>query len=103
MTTIARAADFHMVQAQIHDGPADSPVVYVLLLTNNNPVVFKTFDSQGMEQTISGLVKGGFIPVGSVLHFDPKPDLERPSEERIKALDAFCKKQGIKLEVASTA
>ena len=40
---------------------------------------------------------------GSVLHFDPQPTLERPTEKQIQALKDFCKKLGITLVVSETA
>ena len=109
LTVVAvRAEDFHMVQTLCRDEAVTNtpntqyglPVVYVLLLPDN-PVVFKTFDSKGMEQTIAGLVKSGSIPAGSVLQLDGRGYLRGPSDDQIKAFGDFCEKVGVKLRVSA--
>ena len=113
LTTAATfAKDYHLVTTVLRGAPASGtpaefPVVYVLLapdITGQlNPMVYKTFDSKDMELDIGVLIRSGIIAPGSVLHFDPKPDLERPPEAQIQALKDFCKKLGITLVVSQTA
>jgi hypothetical protein len=111
-TTAAWAKDYRLVTTVLRGAPASGtpaefPVVYVLLapdITGQlNPMVYKTFDSKDMELDISILIRSGIIAPGSVLHFDPKPDLERPTDAQIQALQDFCKKLGITLVVSATA
>ena len=66
-------------------------------------MVYKTFDSKDMELDIGVLIRSGIITPGSVLHFDPKPDLERPTDVQIQSLTDYCKKLGITLVVSLTA
>lgn len=68
-----------------------------------NPLVYKTFGSEDMKLDIRNLTRHGDIVAGSVLHFDPRPDLERPPEAQIQALKDFCKRLGITLVVSQTA
>jgi len=68
-----------------------------------NPLVYKTFGSEDMKLDIRNLIRHGDIAPGSVLHFDPKPDLERPPEAQIQGLQDFCRKLGITLVVSLTA
>jgi hypothetical protein len=113
LTTAATLAkDYHLVTTQLRGAPASGtpaefPVVYVLLVPDItgqlNPMVYKTFDSTDMELDIGGLIRSGIIASGSVLHFDPKPDLARPSDTQIEALKNFCKKLGITFVVSQTA
>ena len=112
LTTAAWAKDYHLVTTPLRGAPASGtpaefPVVYVLLapdITGQlNPLVYKTFDSKDMELDIGVLIRSGIIAPGSVLHFDPKPDLEFPTEAQIQALKDYCKKLGISLVVTPTA
>jgi hypothetical protein len=111
-TAAAWSKDYHLVTTQLRGGPASDtpaefPVVYVLLapdITGKlNPLVYKTFDSKDMEQDIGVLIRSGIIAPGSVLHFDPMPDLERPTDVQIQSLTDYCKKLGITLVVSFTA
>jgi hypothetical protein len=111
-TAAAWAKDYHLVTTQLRGAPASGtpaefPVVYVLLFSGENgevhPLVYKTFDSKDMELDIRNLIRHGDIAPGSVLHFDPTPDLERPTDAQIQSLKDFCKKLGITLVVSSTA
>jgi hypothetical protein len=113
LTTAATLAkDYHLVTTQLRGAPASGtppefPVVYVLLAPDIsgqlNPMVYKAFDSKDMELDIGLLVRSGIIAPGSVLHFDPKPDLARPSDAQIQAFRDFCKKLGITLAVRPTS
>jgi hypothetical protein len=94
--------DVHLAVRDIADGSAaDSSPFYVLLLPDHNPVIFKTFDSKDMERVI-----GHCLASGSVLHYDPNPDIEiptgRPTSAQIQALTDYCKKQGISFTVSAT-
>ena len=111
-TAAASAKDYHLVTTQLRGAPASGspaqfPVVYVLLAPDRtgqlNPLVYQTFDSRDMELDIGVLTRSGIIAPGSVLHFDPKPDLERPTEAQIQSLKDYCKKLGITLVVSQTA
>ena len=110
-TAAAWAKDYHLVTTQLRGAPASGtpaefPVVYVLLAPDIsgqlNPMVYKTFDSKDMELDIGVLMRSGIIAPGSVLHFDPKPDLERPTDAQIQSLKDYCKKLGITLVVGQT-
>jgi hypothetical protein len=113
LTTAATfAKDYHLVTTVLRGAPASGtpaefPIVYVLLapdITGQlNPMVYKTFDSKDMELDIGVLIRSGIIAPGSVLHFDPKPDLERPTDAQIQSLTDYCKKLGITLVVSQTA
>jgi hypothetical protein len=92
--------DVHLVVRDIADGAAgDHSPLYVLLLPDHNPVIFKTFDSPDMERVI-----GACLASGSVLHYDPNPDIEvptgRPTSTQIEALRSYCKKKGISFIVS---
>ncbi len=94
--------DVHLVVRAIADGSAgEHSPFYVLLLPDHNPVIFKTFDSKDMERVI-----GTCLAAGSILHYDPNPDIETPTgvptSAQIQLLTDFCKKKGISL-VVSTA
>ena len=111
-TAAAWAKDYHLVTTQLRGAPASGtpaefPVVYVLLVPDENgginPLVYKTFGSEDMKLDIRNLIRHGDIAPGSVLHFDPKPDLERPPEAQIQGLQDFCRKLGITLVVSLTA
>jgi hypothetical protein len=106
-TAAAWAKDYHLMTTQLRGAPAEFPVVYVLLAPDIsgqlNPMVYKTFDSKDMELDIGVLIRSGIIAPGSVLHFDPKPDLERPTDAQIQSLKDYCKKLGITLVVSPTA
>jgi hypothetical protein len=112
LTTAATLAkEYHLVATQLRGAPpsgtpAEFPVVYVLLLPHDNdwiqPLVYTTFGSQEMELEIRSLIGHGIDP-GSVLHFDPQPDLKRPTDAQIKSLTDFCKKLGLTLVVSETA
>jgi hypothetical protein len=91
-----------------------SPVIYVLLLPGAEantgekgkifPLVFTTFDSQYMEDVISGSVKAGEIKTGDTIRYEAQPtELRQPSQAQMEGLKAVCKKLGIKLEIAGTA
>ncbi len=100
-TAVVRAEDFHLVQTQVQDAsapgvPVESLTVYVLILPDHRPQVFKTFDSKPMEETI------GNLPRGSVLHYDGNALMASPPEAQIKALTAYCKRKGISLIVSPT-
>jgi len=108
-TAAACAKDYHLVTTQLRGAPASGtpaefPVIYVLLAPDTtgqlNPMVYKTFDSKDMELDIGVLIRSGIIAPGSVLHFDPKPDLERPTDTQIRSLTDYCKKLGITLAVS---
>jgi hypothetical protein len=113
LTTAATfAKDYHLVTTVLRGAPASGtpaefPVVYVLLapdITGQlNPMVYKTFDSKDMELDIGVLIRSGIIAPGSILHFDPKPDLDRPSDAQIQTFKDFCKKLGITFVVSLTA
>jgi hypothetical protein len=95
--------DVHMAVRAIADGSAaEASPIYVLLLPDHNPVIFKTFDSKDMERVIRDCLASG-----SVLHYDPNPDIEvptgRPTSAQIQALKDFCKKLGITFVVSQTA
>jgi len=101
----------HLVATQLRGAPASGtpaefPVVYVLLFSGENgevhPLVYQTFDSQDMELDMRNLIRHGDIAPGSILHFDPKPDLARPSDTQIRAFKEFCKKLGITFVVSKT-
>jgi hypothetical protein len=112
LTTAATLAkDYHLVTTQLRVSPASGtpakfPVVYVLLFSNEVgwpvPLVYTEFDSKDMELDIRTLVGHGIAP-GSVLHFDPSPDLERPTDAKIQSLTDYCKKLGITLVVSLTS
>jgi hypothetical protein len=102
-TAAGLAEDYHLVVRQVFDGSAaERSPLYVLLLPNHNPVIFKTFDSKDMENVI-----GSCLLSGSVLRYDPNPDIEiptgRPTEAQIQSLADYCKKKGISLIVSPTA
>jgi len=110
-TTAAQAKDYHLVTTQLRGAPASGkpaefPVVYVLLFSNENgfpvPLVYTKFDSEDMRLDIRNLVGHGIAP-GSVLHFDPTPDLKRPTDAEIQSLTDYCKKLGITFVVSQTA
>jgi hypothetical protein len=110
-TAASLAKDYYLVATQLRGAPvsgtpAEFPVVYVLLVSDINrhlnPMVYKTFDSTDMELDIGALTRSGIIAPGDVLHFDPTPDLQRPSDAQIKALTDYCKKKGIGFVVAMT-
>jgi hypothetical protein len=113
LTTAATwAKDYHLVATQLRGAPASGtpaefPVVYVLLLSHETgwiqPLVYTTFDSQDMELDIRNLVQHGDIAPGSVLHFDPQPDLTRPTDAQIQSLTDYCKKLGLTLVISETA
>jgi hypothetical protein len=95
--------DVHMAVRALADGSAaEASPIYVLLLPNHNPVIFKTFDSKDMERVIRDSLASG-----SVLHYDPNPDIEiptgHPTSAQIQALRDFCKKLGITFVVSLTA
>jgi hypothetical protein len=90
--------DVHLVVREIADGSAaEASPLYVLLLPDHNPVIFKTFDSKDME----GVIRAG-LASGSILHFDPDPLLKRPTDAQIQSLTDYCKKIGITLIVSLT-
>ena len=107
LTTAATfAKDYHLVATQLHGAPASGtpaefPVVYVLLYSNEVgfpvPLVYTKFDSQDMRLDI-----GHCIVPGSILHFDPNPRLKRPTDDQIQSLTDYCKKAGITLIVSLT-
>jgi hypothetical protein len=110
-TAAAWAKDYNLLPTQLRGAPASGtpaefPVVYVLLapdITGQlNPLVYKTFDSRDMELDIGVLIRSGIIAPGSVLHFDPKQDLEQPTHAQIQSLKDYCKKLGITLVVGQT-
>ncbi|MGD0016375.1 MAG: hypothetical protein ABSC38_02500 [Verrucomicrobiia bacterium] len=110
-TAAAWAKDYHLVTTQLRGAPASGtpakfPVVYVLLFSNENgfpvPLVYTKFDSEDMRLDIRSLIGHGIAP-GSVLHFDPTPDLERPTDAQIQSLKDYCKKLGITLVVSLTS
>ena len=90
--------DVHLVVREIADVSAtEASPLYVLLLPDHNPVIFKTFDSRDME----GVIQNG-LASGSILHFDPDPLLKRPTDAQIQSLTDCCKKLGITLVVSLT-
>ena len=102
-TLAALARDIHLVARYVHDDSTawtNRETVFVLLLPDNYPVVFKTFDSKDMERVISDE-----LPSGSDLYFDydmnltlgPNPQLKIPTEAQIQRFTVFCKKKGITL------
>ena len=98
---VVRADDFHLVQTQVQDAsapgvPVESLTVYVLILPEHRPQVFKTFDSKPMEETILNLSRG------SRLHYDGNALMTSPPVTQIQALTAYCKKKGISLIVSPT-
>jgi hypothetical protein len=113
MTAAATLAkDYHLVTTQLRGAPASGtpaefPVVYVLLAPDIsgqlNPMVYKAFDSKDMELDMGALVRSGIIAPGSVLHFDPKPDLARPLDAQIQTFKDFCKKLGITLTISQAS
>jgi hypothetical protein len=112
LTTVAAwAKDYHLMTTQLRGAPASGtpakfPVVYVLLFSNENgfpvPLVYTKFDSEEMRLDLRNLVGHGIAP-GSVLHFDPQPDLEFPTSAQIQSLTDYCKTLGITLVVSGTA
>ncbi len=109
-TAGAGAKDCHLVTTQLRGAPASGkpaefPVVYVLLFSNENdvavPLVYTKFDSEDMRLDLHSLTGHGIAP-GSILHFDPSPALERPTEAQIQSLTDYCKKLGITLVVSRT-
>ncbi|HEX5398899.1 MAG TPA: hypothetical protein VFY06_07615 [Verrucomicrobiae bacterium] len=86
--------------------PAEFPVVYVLLLTNENgaisPVVYTKFDSEDMELDVRNLIGQHLIAPGSVLHFDSFATVERPTDVQLQSFKDFCKKVGITFVVSPT-
>jgi hypothetical protein len=110
-TAAASAKDYHLMTTQLRGAPASCtpakfPVVYVLLFSNENgfpvPLVYTKFDSEDMRLDLRNLVGHG-IALGSVLHFDPQPDLEFPTSAQIQSLTDYCKTLGITLVVSGTA
>lgn len=90
--------DVHLVVRDIADGAAgEHSPFYVLLLPDNNPVIFETFDSKDMEGVI-----GTCLASGSVVHFDPDPVIGHPTRAQIQGLTDYCKKKGIRLVVSMT-
>ena len=86
---------YHLVQTYIVDGQ-DSPnttvlTAFILAPTDNSkrPVVFKTFDSKGMEEWLSGL------PSGSIVIYDTDGFEPVVEPAKIKALKACCQKKGV--------
>jgi hypothetical protein len=109
-TATAWAKDYHLVTTQLRGAPASGtpaefPVVYVSLYSTEDgfpvPLVYAKFDSEDMRLDIRALVGHGIAP-GSVLHFDPTPDLKRPTDAEIQSLTDYCKKLGISLVVGKT-
>jgi hypothetical protein len=109
-TATAWAKDYHLVATQLRGAPASGtpaefPVVYVLLFSNEDgfpvPLVYTKFDSEDMRLDIRALVGHGIAP-GSVLHFDPSPDLKRPTDAEIQSLTDYCRKLGLSLVVSAT-
>ena len=110
-TAAAWAKDYHLVTTQLRGAPASGtpaelPVVYVLLFPNENgfiaPLVYTKFDAKDMRSDIRNLI-GHDIAPGSVLYFDPTPDLEHPTDAQIQSLTDYCKKLGITLVVSFTS
>jgi hypothetical protein len=108
----AGAADYHLTLTQLRGAPTSGtppelPVFYVLLWPRENgttrALIYQSFGSKDMELDLHALVGHGDIPSGSVLHYDPQPDLARPTEEQIQALKDFCKKPGIFFKFFSTS
>jgi hypothetical protein len=104
------AKDYHLVTTELRGAPvsgtpARHPVVYVLLSSDANdfpnPLVYAQFDSEDMRLDIRALIGHGIAP-GSVLHFDPTPLLEYPTDAQIQSLKDYCKKLGITLVVSLT-
>src|SRR5579863_7336635 len=96
------ADEFHLVETTVQDEtPANTPI-YVLLVPNHisgpaggvviSPVVMRKFDGQKIGQIISDAVARGLLPKGSVLHIDPSPVMNGPTEVEIKALRDACEK-----------
>ena len=97
-----RAEDYHLKQTQIGDGVApgvklESLTVYVLLCPDQRVYVFRAFDSHAMEEIVK------YFPRGSVLHYDGNPLIKPPKQTEIEALEAFCKKNGIKFIESPTS
>lgn len=101
------ADDFHLVQTVAYGdtlapaGKLATNSIYVLLLpihmgTNVviNPVVLRHFDPTEIGKIIGGAVTRGFLPAGSILHFDPSPQLEGPPDDQVRSLIDYCKKMG---------
>jgi hypothetical protein len=106
-TLTSSAKDFHLVARYVYDDSTtwtNRETVFILLLPDNQPVVFKTFDSNDMKRVISD-----GLPSGSGLYFDydmnltlgPNPLLKIPTETQMKRFIAFCKKKGITLKFSS--
>ena len=90
-TAVVLAKDYKLVARAVYDSPAtNSSTVYVLLLPDDNPVVFQTFDSKAMESVIRQCV-----PSGSVLYIIIDRQMKGPTEAQGQALRDYCKKIGI--------
>jgi hypothetical protein len=114
-TMIVCAEDFHLIQTSfsgdrlVPSGVPATNSIYVLLLplhegtkVHINPVVLKRFDAKEIGLIIGAAVSRGFLPSGSILHVDPSPEMEPPSEVEIRALTDYCKKTGIIVAVSLT-
>ena len=85
--------DVHLAVREIFDGSAaERSPLYVLLLPDHNPVIFKTFDSKDMERVIRDC-----LAPGSVLYFNGTPGIVRPTDAQVLSLKDFCKSVGITL------
>ena len=100
----------HLVATQLRGAPASGkpaefPVVYVLLFSNEspfpNPLVYTKFNSEDMRLDIRGLVGHGIEP-GSVLDFDTAQAMQRPTDAEIQSYTDYCKKLGISFVVTMT-
>lgn len=104
-TVTAWSKDYHLVATQLRGAPASGspaefPVVYVLLFSNDPvPLVYTKFNSEDMRLDIRSLVGHGIDP-GSVLHFDTA--MKRPTDAEIQSLTDYCKKLGISFVVTMT-
>lgn len=113
---IARCDEVHLVETSMYGdvmvprGDLATNSIFVLLLplheggaVHINPVVLRTFDAKEIGQILSGAVKLGFLPRGSVLHIDPSPVMKFPPEDQVKVLKDKCKEIGLTVEVSDTA